>query len=185
MNRIELDDNLILRMAAGDGNAFSDFYQKTSSAVYGFALSILKNREDAEDVMHDTYLHAYRGAVSYTPKGKPLSWVMTIVRNLSYNRLRAGNICEDISQYENIVSIDDTDRTVDRLVLEKAMEVLTFEERQIVILHALTGMKHREIAELMDMPIGTVLSKYNRSLKKIRDSLDDEGERGEIGYERQ
>lgn len=183
MDRIELDDNLILRMASGDGNAFSEFYQKTSSAVFGFALSILKNREDAEDLMHDTYIHAYKGAVSYTPKGKPLSWVLTIVRNLSYNKLRAGNICEDLSQYENLWGVEETDTTVDRLVLEKALEILTFEERQIVILHALTGMKHREIAELMDMPVGTVLSKYNRSLKKIRDGLEDEKERGQADYE--
>ena len=174
MNRIELDDNLILRMANGDGNAFGEFYDRTSSAVYGFARSILRNREDAEDLMHDTYIRAYTGAVSYTPKGKPLSWLLTIVRNLSYNKLRSGTMSEDISQYEDLFGVDETDATVDRIVLEKAMEILTFEERQIVMLHSLTGMKHREIAELLDMPLGTVISKYNRSLKKIRAELENE-----------
>ena len=174
MSRIELDDNLILRMADGDGNAFAEFYDKTSSAVYGFALSILRNREDAEDLMHDTYVRAYTGSISYTPQGKPLSWLLTIVRNLSYNKLRNGTMSEDISQYEDIYGVEETDSTVDRLVLEKAMEILTFEERQIVILHALTGLKHREIAELLNMPLGTVISKYNRSLRKIREELEGE-----------
>ena len=174
MNRIELDDNLILRMADGDGNAFGEFYDRTSSAVYGFALSILRNREDAEDLMHDTYIRAYTGAVSYTPKGKPLSWLLTIVRNLSYNKLRNGTMSEDISQYEDLFGVEETDAAVDRMVLEKAMEILTFEERQIVMLHSLTGMKHREIAELLNMPLGTVISKYNRSLKKIREELEEE-----------
>lgn len=174
MKRIELDDNLILRMADGDGNAFGEFYDRTSSAVYGFALSILKNREDAEDLMHDAYLRAYSGAVSYTPKGKGLSWLLTIVKNLSYNKLRNGTMSDDISQYEDLYGIEETEATVDRLVLEKAMEILTFEERQIVILHSLTGMKHREIAELLNIPLGTVISKHNRSLKKIRAELEGE-----------
>lgn len=83
MNTLELDEKLILRMAEGDNDAFRDLYQQTSSAVYGFALSIL---------------------------------------------------------------------------------------------HALTGMKHREIAELLDLPLGTVMSKYKRSLAKMRKEIEGRGE---------
>ena len=54
------------------------------------------------------------------------------------------------------------------MMLREALDILAFEDRQIVVLHALTGMKHREIAELLDMPVGTVLSKYNRALRKMR-----------------
>ena len=52
------------------------------------------------------------------------------------------------------------------------MNVLNEDERQIVMLHSMAGMKHREIAEIVDMPVSTVLSKYNRSLKKLRQSLE-------------
>ncbi|MDO4870088.1 MAG: RNA polymerase sigma factor [Bacillota bacterium] len=172
MNAIQLDENLILRMADGDGIAYRELYQKTSSAVYGFALSILNNRFDAEDVMHDTYIKAYTGAATYKPMGKPLAWILTIVRNLSYSKIRSGKVCEDIGEYEGLMSTDDTDRNTDRMVLEKAMDILAFEERQIVILHALTGLKHREIAEILDVPTGTVLSKYNRALKKMKKELE-------------
>ena len=176
MNAAQLDEQLIIRMGRGDGAAFRELYHQTSGAVYGFALSILKNRHDAEDVMHDAFIRAYTGAVSYVPMGKPMAWILTIVRNLSYNRLRSGEVCEDLSQYEHLVSADG-EMSEDRIVLEKAMQILDFQERQIVILHAVIGMKHREIAELLDLPTGTILSKYSRSLKKIKTEVEKGEER--------
>lgn len=174
MNTITLDENLILRMGKGDKAAFSEFYRQTSSAVYGFALSILRNKHDAEDVMHDAFIRAYNAAVSYRPSGSPMAWLLTIVRNLCYNRIRAGKVCEDIAEYENLASASPDD-SIDRMVLEQALQILDSEERQVVVLHALTGLKHREIAEILEIPTGTVLSKYNRALKKMRNELEGKG----------
>lgn len=175
MNALQLDENLIIRMASGDGHAFKELYHQTSGTVYGFALSILRNREDAEDVMHDTYIKTYTSAVTYKPGGKPLSWILTIVRNLAYNKIRAGKVNEDISQYEDQLHDEKSelaDAITDKMVLKQAMSILDFEERQIFVLHAATGMKHREIADILDLPTGTVLSKYNRALKKMRKELE-------------
>lgn len=175
MNAIHLDENLIMRMACGDGHAFKELYSQTSGAVYGFALSILKNKEDAEDVMHDTFIKTYTSAVTYKPTGKPLAWILTIVRNLAYNKIRSGKVNEDITQYEDSLHDDTADHAevvTDRMVLQKAMSILDFEERQIFVLHAATGLKHREIAEILDIPTGTVLSKYNRALKKMRKEIE-------------
>ena len=66
----------------------------------------------------------------------------------------------------------------DRMVLAQTMNVLDFEERQIFILHAATGLKHREIAEILDLPTGTVLSKYSRAVKKMRKHLEENGGKG-------
>ena len=172
MNTLELDEKLILRMAEGDNDAFRDLYEQTSSAVYGFALSILRNVHDAENVMHDAYLRIHRSAAAYKPMGKPMAWILTIVRNLCYTKLKSGDICEDISQYEDLLHVNEGEQTVDRMVLQKALDMLPFEDRQIVVLHALTGMKHREIAQLLKMPLATVLAKYHRGLKKMRVSLE-------------
>lgn len=174
MTAAQLDENLIIRMADGDRDAFSEFYKQTSSAVYGFALSILRNKHDAEDVMHDTFIRAYSAAIGYKPSGNPMPWLLTIVRNLSLNKIRAGRVCEDISEYEDLAAASAED-SIDRMVLEQAMSILDSVERQIVVLHALTGLKHREIADILDVPVGTVLSKYNRSLKKMRQELEDKG----------
>ena len=175
MNVAYVDENLIVRMAAGDGAAFKELYEQTSSAIYGFALSILKNKHDAEDVMHDTFIKIYTAAVTYKPMGKPLAWILTIVRNLCYSKIRAGAVCEDISEYEGLVHSDESGHVLDKLILQEALTTLDFEERQIVILHSLTGMKHREIAEILELPTGTVLSKYNRSLKKLKKELETKG----------
>lgn len=170
-----VDENLIIRMAAGDGAAFKELYEQTASAVYGFALSILKNKHDAEDVMHDAFIKVYTAAVTYKPMGKPLAWMLTIVRNLCYTKMRSGGVCEDISEYEDLVSAGNHDSVLDKMILQEALSKLDFEERQIVVLHSLTGLKHREIAEILELPTGTVLSKYNRSIKKLRKQLEEKG----------
>ena len=161
MATLQLDENLIIRMASNDGAAFRELYQQTSGVVYGFAMSILRNKHDAEDVMHDAFIRIYTSAVTYKPSGNPMAWILTIVRNLCLNKIRAGKVCEEL--------------LLDRMVLETAMNVLDAEERQIVVLHAMTGFRHREIAEILDLPTGTVLSKYNRALKKMRKEMEAKG----------
>ena len=74
-----------------------------------------------------------------------------------------------------MVRTDESGSILDKVILQDALNTLDFEERQIVILHSLTGMKHREIAEILDLPTGTVLSKYNRSIKKLRRELEEKG----------
>ena len=84
-----LEDSLILDVAKGDTRAFSELYIRTHKSIYGFALSIVKNQQDAEDVMQDTYLKVDRAAGSYQPRGKPMAWLLTIARNLALERLRS------------------------------------------------------------------------------------------------
>ena len=69
--------------------------------------------------------------------------------------------------------MDPTRAQEDKLALEAAMKCLGNEERQVVTLHALSGLNHREIAALLDMPLATVLSKYRRALVKLRDYLEE------------
>lgn len=171
MNPNALDERLITRMAQGDGGAFRELYLATSNAVFGYALSILKNSADAEDVMHDAYIRVHQGATSYQPMGKPLAWILSIVRNLCFNLIRSSRPAIDVAECEKLAFPDETQASLDRLVLEQALKLLDIQERQIVILHALTGMKHREIAELLEMPLGTVLSKYHRSLERLKNEL--------------
>ena len=176
MAAVQLDENLIIRMAAKDGAAFRELYQQTSGVVYGFAMSILRNKHDADDVMHDAFIRIYTSAVTYRPSGNPMAWILTIVRNLCLNKIRAGKVCEELSEYDDLAGpAGDSEAVIDSMVLETAMSVLDAEERQIVILHAMTGFKHREIAEILDLPVGTILSKYNRAMKKMRKEMVSKG----------
>ena len=83
------DDALILRIAQGDTAALEVLYRQTSSSIYGFALSILRDPVAAEDVMQDTFVSVMQSASSYQPSGKPMAWLLTIARNLALNRYKA------------------------------------------------------------------------------------------------
>lgn len=163
----------IAGIAAGDKASVSALYEETKTAVYGFALSILKNASDAEDVLQDTYVKIWTGAASYKPLGKPMAWVLTITKNLATSMLRERGKTADISD-ESWLMLEAKSSAVsteDRLVLNAAMMALSAEERQIVVLHAVSGLKHVEISQLLSLPLSTVLSKYNRAKKKLQIAL--------------
>ncbi|PKM73113.1 MAG: RNA polymerase sigma factor [Firmicutes bacterium HGW-Firmicutes-16] len=163
----------IAEIAVGDKAAVGALYEDTKTAVYGFALSILKNASDAEDVLQDTFVKIWSSAEAYSPLGKPMAWVLTITKNLSLSKLRERNRTTDISEDTWLLfqAENPTVNTEDRLVLNAAMQTLSSEERQIVVLHAVSGLKHVEIAQLLSLPLSTVLSKYNRAKKKLQNTL--------------
>ena len=169
---VYVDEKILSEIAAGSAAAFKELYALTSDTVYGFALSILKNSHDAEDIMQETYVKIYKSADTYQKQGKPMAWILTIVRNLCYNRIRDTKQHEDIADYTHSISGNEHENGINAIILEDAMNVLNEEERQIVMLHSMTGMKHREVAQIVDMPVSTVLSKYNRSLKKLKQALE-------------
>ena len=72
---------LICSIAEGDIQSLGELYTLTSVSIYSFALSILKNSHDAEDVMHDVYLTVSASAATYEDRGKPLAWLLTITKN--------------------------------------------------------------------------------------------------------
>lgn len=167
-------EGLIARIATGDSAAFAALYDATRSAVYAFALSVLKNSHDAEDVMQDCYVAVYTSSAVYRASGKPMAWIITIARNLCLHRLRANRYRAELSDEDwGELLPDRTELTMeDRVILRACMQILGDEERQILTLHTIGGFKHREIADLLEMPLSTVLSKYRRALKKLRCVLE-------------
>ena len=164
-------ESLLLEIAQGSQEAFEQLYHATHSAIYGFALSLTRNHHEAQDVMMDTYLKIRCAAHLYLPMGKPMAWILTITKNIARTRLRAASRQIPFEEVEQSSLPFDHD-TEEAIALEQAMRVLNEQERQILILHAVTGLKHREIAEMMSMPLATVLSKYARSLKKLKAQLE-------------
>ena len=152
-------DTLLGRIAIGDTAALEALYRRTQTAVYSFALSVLKNAHDAEDVLHDCYVAVWNSAAQYHSRGKPMAWLITIAKNLCLQQLRAQRKTADMPE---------------------DMRQLSDGERQIVTLHAVAGFKHREIAAILQMPLATVLSKYNRAIKKLKQHL----QAGGIGHDR-
>lgn len=160
---------LLIRMGAGDAQALAELYGRTRGAVYAAALSILKNAADAQDAAQDAFIRAWEAAGQYRPQGAPMAWLLTIARNQAVDRLRRQQRLTDISQQEwDAIPARSPVSYEERALLQTALARLDDTERQIVLLHVSGGLKHREIASLLDMPLATVLSKYHRTLKKLR-----------------
>ena len=173
--RVQIEE-YIAQMAEGNSEAVASLYEQTKSAVYGFALSILRNVHDAEDVLQDTYIQIFRAADRYRCNRNPMPWIFTITKNLAYMKLRDKNRVHTVAEeeWQNILPEMPSLTPEDKLVLQSAMEVLSDQERQIVMLHAVGAFKHREISDLLGIPLSTVLSKYHRAVKKLKMKLQED-----------
>ncbi len=171
----EVDETLIERIGSGDRAAFHTLYEQTRGAVYGYALSLLRNQQDAEDAMQETYLKIRAAAHLYRAQGKPMAWIITITRNICLMKFRQDKKDVGLLQErsEPRIVLSSIENREDRIVLETALSALSREECQIIMLHAVSGLKHREISEMLQMPLSTVLSKYNRGIGKLRRKLED------------
>ena len=125
--------------------------------------------------MHDLYLLVWSGAGTYCAAGKPMAWVLTITRNLCLQKLREYRKRSDIPQedWETYIGGNSKMSPEDKLILAECLKHLSDEERQVVVLYAVSGFKHREIAKLLELPLSTVLSKYNRAMKKLRKFMEE------------
>lgn len=169
-SRDEHLDSCIRLIADGSRDGLETLYRETSTAVYAYALSILKDPHDAEDVLQECYLRIYASAPGYLSAGKPMAWIMTIAKNLCLMHLRQRQRAVDLSPEDWNRYLEDN-RQMDpdeRIVLAQCMSRLSEQERQIVTLHAVAGFKHREIAQFLQIPLPTVLSKYHRSIQKLK-----------------
>ena len=164
---------LIQELVKGNTSAMEDLYEACSSSVYGYALSILHNEEDARDVLQDCFVTMYKSAHQYQAKGKPMAWIITITKNLSLQKINERNKQSYLEVEEVESRFVKEERQVESMTLKDALASLSEEEQQIITLHS-SGLKHREIASVMKLPLSTVLSKYNRGMKKLREKLEKE-----------
>ena len=176
MYRITLD-NTMLRIARGDEDAFEELYNHTKNGLYSFILSICGDHHMAEDVMQSTYIRIRLSAKMYKAGSNTLAWIYTIAKNLTFNELnkRKREIALDFDegggQIGGHYTIDDT---ISSPLLSIIKNELNQVEAQIITLHLISGFKHREIAEMLEKPLGTVLWTYKNALNKIKSRYKEE-----------
>lgn len=171
MSHDHIDEKLLQRIGAGDDTALEQLYEEASGAVYAYAYSILHDRDDAEDAVQDTFLKIRSAAHLYRPQGKPMAWILTITRNICMMQFRRRGKITVLDPEDPIPDQDRITNAEDREILKAAFSILAEDEARIILLHVVAGLKHRETAELLQMHLSTVLSKYNRGLHKLRQQL--------------
>ena len=169
-------DKYIFEIAQGNKEALADLYEDTRAMVYGYALSICKDPHNAEDILQDVFVQIWNAAAQYSSTGKPMAWIFTITRNLAFASIKhqAKSVLVTDDDLQSYFHEHEEITSDDRLMIEALLMELQDDERQIVVLHVLSGMKHREIAGFLQKPISTVLSKYNRALKKLNALIKEE-----------
>ena len=163
----------VTKAKAGDREAFGRLYDAVAKDLYRAALYTLGNPQDAEDIVAETFLEAWKGIHTIREEASFRQWIMRILSIRCKRRIggyvkEKGNI--DIEDYIEEGVPDDT---TPRAEVREAMGRLSPEERQIVVLSVLEGYAMREIGEILGLPQGTVSSKLHRTLKKLRRMLED------------
>ncbi|NGZ97926.1 MAG: RNA polymerase subunit sigma [Nitrospira sp. WS110] len=172
---------LIALTARGDQAALATLYDRTSPQVFGLILKTLKNREAAEEVTLDVYTQVWRQAHTYDPtRGTPGAWLMTLARTRAIDRVRAGAAeyrrIDSVDAIELFASDEDTpEQEVEgqerRRYVQQALAMLTAEQRQAVALAYFYGLSQSEIAEKLQVPLGTVKTRIRLGMIKLREAL--------------
>jgi len=152
-----------------DRSAFEAIYHETRHAVYAMALGVVKDRFLAEDIMQVTYMKMVENIHAYDKGKKFINWLLTIAKNeaLDTLRRRRQETAVDGSANEDLFLGRDMEEEK-RIEIEELMKLLSETEKTIVLLKTVADLRHKDIAEILGMPLGTVIWKYNKALKAMR-----------------
>ncbi len=170
--------------ALRDAAAFRALYDASSSKLFGFALRILKKQELAEDVLQESFVSIWTNAAQYQSHlAAPMTWMATIVRNKAFDHLRRmdDNVEIDAEHFDGAImqALQDPQATPiealqissDAKALAWCMSALEGLHRQALALAYFHDLSHSEVAQHMQLPIGTVKTWIRRSLDKLRTCL--------------
>jgi RNA polymerase sigma-70 factor, ECF subfamily len=175
-SHVEQDEALLLRVARGDRDAFAALFGRYAAKVKGYLIRLGAAGAIAEDLAQDAMVNVWRRAQSFDPaKAKCSTWIFVIARNAWIDKLRrekvelayrAVTIVKEESDDE--APDDAAERVQSEAQIESALATLSEEQRQVVRLSFFEDRPHSEIAERLDLPLGTVKSRLRLALIKLR-----------------
>ena len=175
--------DLLRRIAAQDSAALSEFYDQTAASLFSFALRMLNNTHDAEEVIQDVFMQIWNKAPSFDPEmGLAFSWSMSIVRNRCIDRLRSRQRrsrvmveTNDGKVVEPHLESCDTEYSLvtdEQEAVRVALGTLPEDQKRAIELAFFGGLSHHEIADVLRQPLGTVKARIRRGMLKLRDGLE-------------
>ncbi len=175
------DDALIVALASHDLTALATLYDRYGRIAYALAYRILGEPEAAEDVVHDGFISAWRGAGGYrSDRGNVRGWLLSIVHHRAVDVLRRKTTFRPapLEVAEQRPADDDTaaeaTRNVEHQSVRAALEALPQAQRRTIELAYFGGYTHVELAQIMGVPLGTVKGRMRIGLQKLRRALDHE-----------
>jgi RNA polymerase sigma-70 factor (ECF subfamily) len=166
----ELDAELVARMAAGDRGAMSQLYQRHSAVMLGLAMRIVRERREAEDLLHDVFLEAWRAAKDFDPKrGRVRTWLTIRMRSRALDLQKSARVSRNAGDAGLDVLVDDREHpSPDHARVRAALADLGTDQRRVLELAYFEGLSCTEIAEKIAIPVGTVKSRIAAGLDRLR-----------------
>ncbi len=169
---------------AGDAEAFAALYDRHSRAAFSLAYRMMGERQAAEDLTQEAFIKVWRGAASYrVGRGSVRTWILSIVHNRGIDQLRSrasrrrtqDKVEASAPTSEPSEAFAETWRNSQREQVREALNTLPQEQLEILELAYFSGYTHVEIAERLDLPLGTVKGRMRLGLRKIRDFFQARG----------
>lgn len=177
------DEDLMGRVSEGDARAFEVIFDRHADVAFSLAYRMCGRRPMAEDIVQEAFASLWRSGARYDrSRGSVRSWVLGVVHNRAIDafrreRVRAGRDVCDEAAVERLPAAEGTEQAVDRhedaRELRTALVQLPEEQRRVIELAYFGGFTHREIAEMLGLPSGTVKGRMRLGLTKLRLSLGD------------
>ena len=177
-------EDLFLLAKKGDGRAFEHIVLQTERSVYNLALSIIKKKEDAEDVTQETYLRLWRVASELKLEGSLKLYILRTAHNLALDIIRKNSrraevdtvILDSDGEFELDIADDSPDsrpdasylRKVEKETVQQSIEELPEAARKIIVLRDIEGLSYTEIAAMLGIAEGTLKSKLFRARERLR-----------------
>jgi RNA polymerase sigma-70 factor (ECF subfamily) len=176
------DAELVERLKKGDSKALDELYRRHREASYGIAYRLVGSREDALDVVQESFIHVMRGIQTFRGQSSFRTWLYRIVTHaaLDYRRWRALRVADsldgDTSTEPAAASGDRSpqESAADRdlgAAIDKALSNISEKNRAALILFAIEGMSYKEVAEVLGISIGTVMSRIFNARQRLRELL--------------
>jgi RNA polymerase sigma-70 factor (ECF subfamily) len=182
--RMPTDDiALIRRMAQGDEQSLAAFYDRWNSLVHAVVLRILRQRDDVEEIVEETFWQAWRQANRYlAARGSVQTWLLTIARSRALDRARAVKRLREeplegesgealVQQVGEGDASTDAESTERRVIVLAALAELPAEQREALELGYYTGLSQSEIAERTGQPLGTIKTRMRLAMQKLKGRL--------------
>ena len=161
---------LLAQVRDGDNEAFATIYNDMKTPLFTIICRITRDRELAEDVMHDLFVKLYQSPPEPSVNN-PRAWIFQMARNLALNSTRAPQMVELNEEIESRQA-SFSESVNFKLDVENAMRTLTFEEIEIVSFRVYGELKFKEISGILHLPLGTALWRYQKAVKKLRAYLN-------------
>jgi RNA polymerase sigma-70 factor, ECF subfamily len=170
------DDALIVQVARGGRSALGDLYDRHVGVMAALATRILGDARDAEDLVHDVFVEVWQRAGDFDPsRGSVRTWLLVRVRSRCLDRKKSPAVRRrGAMPAEDALCADTRDHgeaSVDGTRLRTALEALSPDQRGVLVLAYFEGLSSAEIAERLDIPIGTVKSRVSAAMSKLRERL--------------